>query len=287
MFFEKTEGELKETLRNIGINEGDILYVSSDIKTFLYNLAMQYKVRSKEKRDEALDGLIRIFQETVTEKGTLLFPVFSWAWCHGQGFDYKMTKGEVGSLSNWVLENRSDFIRTRHPIYSFMVWGKDAEYLKAMDNQDAWSHSSPFYYLHVNDKAKQLLFNIEAYDGLTFGHYIEQEVAVPYRHPKYFFGEYTDERGIKETRMYSMYVRDMGFEAGCAIRNSWLIEKGVAKQSEWNGSTLTAVELMKSYQVILDDMLNNNGENTLTFADGKLDLNKSRTIPYEVKGIEV
>lgn len=54
MFFEKTEGELKDTLRNIGINEGDILYVSSDIKTFLYNLAMQYKVRSKEKRDEAL-----------------------------------------------------------------------------------------------------------------------------------------------------------------------------------------------------------------------------------------
>lgn len=286
MFFEKTEGEIMRSLRNIGVNEGDILYISSDIKTFLFNLAVQHNVKSNHERNEALDGLIRIFQETVSEKGTLLFPVFSWDWCRGNGFNYKTTKGEVGTLSNWVLENRTDFVRTRHPIYSFMVWGKDAEYLRTLDNQDAWSRFSPFHYLQIHDNAKQLLFNIEAYQGLTFSHYIEQEVSVPYRHPKYFFGEYTDETGMKETRMYSMYVRDMDVVSGCGIHNRWLIQRGAAKQTEWNGNILTVVDLMKSYPIIRDDMLNNDGKNTLTFTDSRLDWTKSRTIPYEVSGIK-
>jgi len=33
-------------------------------------------------------------------------------------------------------------------------------------------------------------------------------------------------------------------------------------------------------------MLNNEGKNTLTFVDGKLDWTKAQTIPYEVKGIK-
>lgn len=208
MCLEKSGKSLKDTLCQLGVREGDILYISSDIKTFLFNLAIKKSITKKFGRDKALGEFVDLFQEVISEKGTLMFPVFSWEWCRGKRFDYKRTKGEVGTLSNWVLENRLDFVRTKHPIYSFLVWGKDAEYLKQMDNQDAWSHASPFYYLQTQG-AKQLLFNIEAYQGFTFGHYLEQEVAVPYRHPKYFFGEYIDENGVKETRMYSMYVRDM------------------------------------------------------------------------------
>lgn len=286
MSFEKTDEQFIKILRDVGIVEGDILYVSSDIKTFLFNLATEKNIKTKADRDKALDEMINVFQEVVTEKGTLLFPVFSWAWCRGNGFDYKHTKGEVGTLSNWVLENRDDFVRTRHPMYSFMVWGKDAEHLRTLDNQDAWSHSSPFHYLQTS-KAKQLLFNIEAYQGLTFGHYIEQEVAVPYRHPKYFFGEYIDENRSKETRMYSMHVRDMEIDSACGICNSWLIKKGVAKKSEWNGNILTLVDLSKSYPVIRDDIINNNGKNTLTFANGALNWDNKKTIAYEVKGITI
>ncbi len=286
MLCEKTGGELIQALREVGIAGGDILYVSSDVKTFLFNLATEHNVKTRADRNKALDGLINIFQQAVTEKGTLLFPVFSWDWCRGNGFDYKKTKGEVGTLSNWVLENRSDFVRTRHPMYSFMVWGKDAGYLKSLDNQDAWSRSSPFYYLQAS-RAKQLLFNIEAYQGLTFGHYIEQEVSVPYRHPKYFFGEYTDENGIRETRMYSMYVRDLKVESGCGICNRWLMEKGVAKAVEWNGNLLTVVDLAESYPVIRDDMVNNEGKNTLTFSGGGLNWDNAPAVPYEVKGIEL
>lgn len=286
MLFEADSGSLVKALNSLGVGDGTVLYVASDIKTFLFQIAMEYGVRTKAQRNEALHGFIDEFQKTVGPQGTLLFPVFSWDWCRGSGFDIRNTKGEVGTLANWVLENRTDFRRTRHPMYSFMVWGKDAALLEAMDNQDAWSHKSPFYYLQTHH-AKQLLFNIEAHQGLTFAHYIEQEVAVPYRHPKYFFGNYTDGEGITEKRMYSMYVRDMGFESECSIRNDWLISHGVAVRTEWEKNQLVVVDLEKSYPIICDDMTHHNGENTLYFAGEHLDWKKKQTLAYEVKGIEI
>lgn len=286
MFLEKIGVDLKHVLLELGITKGDILYVSSDIKTLLFQLMLMQNVKNKPDRNDALHEFINIFEDIVTDCGTLLFPVFSWSWCRGNGFDYHRTKGEVGTLSNWVMENRTEFVRTRHPIYSFMVWGKDAVYLKAMDNQDAWSHASPFYYLQTNH-AKQLLFNIEAYQGLTFAHYLEQEVAVPYRHSKYFFGEYTDENGMIETRMYSMYVRDTEVDVACGIHNDWLIENRVAQKTNWIGNVITVVDLQKSYLLLRDDMVNNNGKNTLIFTAGSLNWNDKRNVPYEVDGIEL
>ena len=284
MGFEKRKGSLKKILIDLGITKGDILYVSSDVKTLLYHMATEYGVTKKEERDSALNDLIDTFQDVVGTEGTLLFPVFSWDWCRGKGFNIKSTKGEVGALQNWVLDNRDDFKRTRYPMYSFMVWGKDRDYLTSMDNQDAWGHASPFYYLQTHG-AKQLLFDIESYQGLTFGHYVEQEVAVPYRHPKYFFGNYTDENGITEKRMYSMYVRDLNVESGVGIHNDWLIENHVAKRATWEGNALTVVDLRKAYPIIREDMLSNQGKNTLTFAVGTLDWNAKQTVPYEIKGI--
>lgn len=282
MFFEKFDVDFKQALLELGIAKGDILYVSSDITRLVYKLIVKQNVKNKSDRDAALHEFINIFEDVITDCGTLLFPVFSWAWCRGNGFDYHHTKGEVGSLSNWVMENRTEFVRTRHPIYSFMVWGKDAEYLKAMNNQDAWSHASPFYYLHTNH-AKQMLFDIDAVQGFTYGHYVEQEIAVPYRHPKYFFGEYTDENGIKETRMYSMYVRDLALDFTSVIHNDWLIENKVAQQVNWEGNVITVVDLYKTYPLFRDDLVHNNGKNTFICDAG----NYKRTVPYEVKGIEL
>ncbi len=280
--FEEVKGSLKVALNKLQIKEGDILYISSDIKTLLFNLVEKYNIKTQNERNKVLNSFIDELQNIVGKEGTLLFPVFSWAWCKEKIFDIKNTKGEVGSLSNWILFNRKDFIRTRHPIYSFMVWGGGSEHLKNMDNQDAWSHSSPFYYLQTHN-AKQLLFNIEAYQGLTFSHYVEQEVKVPYRHPKYFFGKYIDENGNSEYRMYSMYVRDTDeFKVKCNIHNNWLIENKVALRVKWENNLLTVVDLQKSYFIIRKDILENNGENTLLFENYNLDWNKKSTVPFEI-----
>lgn len=280
-FFE----EFMETLRQLGIGRGDILYVSSDLKKLFYLLASEHDILLSEERSRILHGMVRCIQQMVGEEGTILFPVFSWSFCRGDGFDYRRTKGEVGAFSNWVMQNRKDFVRTRHPMYSFMVWGKDAGYLKTLDNQDAWGVSSPFQYLYEN-KAKQMMFNIEAYKGLTFGHYVEQFIKVPYRHPKYFFGTYVDEKGNEEIRMYSMYVRQSGVEVSSSVRNEFLIQHGAARQKEWKGNKITSVDISLCFPLLKDDMVNNYGRNTLAFGDYKMDWGKINTT-YEIGRIPV
>lgn len=277
---------LKDTLMGLGVKRGDILYIASDITSFMFILSTEYGIRGRQNINMALNCFVDVFQEVIGEEGTILFPVFSWDWCRDGRFDILHTKGEVGSLSNWVLENRKDFVRTGHPIYSFMVWGKDSDYLLKLNNQDAWSHTSPFYYMQTNH-AKQLFFNIEAHQGMTFVHYIEQECDVWYRHPKYFFGEYIAADGVKETRMYSMYVRDVDVEQECTIQNQFLIDKGVAHQACWLDNVLTVVKLDESYDIIRRDIEENKGKNTLKFKDGDIDWSKERTIPYEIKGIKL
>lgn len=256
--------QFTDTLIQLGIGRGDIVYVSSDLKRLLFLLAAEYGITAADRRNEVLNRLVQCIQQVTGKEGTILFPVFSWSFCRKEGFDYVHTKGETGTFSNWVMLNRKDFVRTRHPMYSFMVWGKDAELLKAMDNQDAWGICSPFQYLHENH-AKQVLFDIEAYQGLTFGHYVEQAVKVPYRYSKYFSGRYVDEKGRAEVRVYSMYVRKAGVDVSCGVRNEFLIRYGAAVQKEWQKSVITVADLAACFPLLWDDMVNQNGRNTLVF----------------------
>ncbi|MBR5953187.1 MAG: AAC(3) family N-acetyltransferase [Pseudobutyrivibrio sp.] len=275
--------DIKIKLNEIGVRAGDTVYVASDITGLLYLAKTECDVKIKQ-RDEFLNKFVNTLQEMVGPEGTLLFPAFSWDFCRGNGFDIRSTKGEVGALNNWILKNREDFIRTKHPMYSFLVWGKYAHRLAAMNNQDAWGDAGPFTFLRDNH-GKQLFFDIQAHQGITFGHYVEQCVDVPYRHPKYFFGSYTDKNGVTETRCYCMYVRDLNVMQEISITNEWLIENGVAAGTESHGLTLTYCDLAKAYPLLYNDMKNNNGANTLSFENYELDWSKEKTIPFELGGL--
>ena len=275
---------LKIKLKEIGIEDGDVLYVASDIKTLLFYGNEKGCFNDKITQDKFINSFIDSIISAIGSKGTVLFPAFSWEFCRGNGFNIHYTKSEVGSLSNWIIKNRNDFIRTRHPLYSFMVYGRFAKEFVEMDYQDAWGEASLFRYFHENN-SKQLLFNIESYQGLTFAHYVEQCINIPYRHPKYFFGKYVDEKGKEEIRCYSMYVRDINVDSLCGIHNEFLIDNGVAKQTNWNKNVLTVVELGKSFEIIKNDMICNNGKNTLIFNNYVLDWTSKRTIKYEIGGL--
>ncbi len=275
--------KFKSSLAYIGVQPGDMVYVASDITNLLFIAKQECGVKIKD-RDGFLDEFVNTLQEVVGEDGTLLFPVFSWDFCRGKGFDYYNTMGEVGALNNWILKNRKDFIRTKHPMYSFMVWGKNAHRLAAMTNQDAWGDAGPFTYLRDND-GKQLFFDIEAHQGITFGHYVEQCVDVPYRHPKYFFGDYTDKYGITEKRCYSMYVRDLDVIQEISVTNDYLIANKVASRTTFEGLDLTYCDLANTYTLLYNDMKNNKGANSLKFENYELDWNKAKTIPFELGGL--
>lgn len=257
--------ELKETMHSLGIGVGDKLYVASDVTLLLCSTYKQ-GMKTKEQMDEYLHKLVSAFQQVVGKSGTLLFPVFTWDFCRGKGFDVCRTLGEVGSLNNWILLNRQDFLRTRHPMYSFMVWGEDAPLLAALDNTDAWGQDSPFAYLHHHG-GKMLLFNVSLQRGFTFLHYVEESVKVPYRYMKSFCGKYKDGRGRDFERIYTMYVRDLDIVSEEYLPEEFLQSAGVMKSEQWGDIIIKNIGLHDAYDVVANNLYCHNGSYCYKFTD--------------------
>ncbi len=183
-----------------GIKKGDVVFVSSDLKQLFFQETMVH--------DTFPD--INLFIDTILEKigpeGTLLVPTYNWDFCKGITFDWKKTKGKTGSLGNACLK-RGDFKRTKHPIYSCVVCGKDQDYLCSLDYQSSFGDDSIFGYLDRNH-ARQIVIDVSLTDCFTYIHYIEEKVpGIEYRFKKDFTAGYIDAEGKLDTRTYSMLVR--------------------------------------------------------------------------------
>ena len=174
---------INKLFEKINIFKGDkVLFSSSILK-----LLIKYKNRNKKfVTNIIIDSLI----EKIGPKETLLFPRFNWAFCKGEDFDYNRTKSLSGSLGNLAIK-RKDFQRTKNPIYSFAVTGKDKEYICNLDHESCFGLNSPYGYL-IENHGKNLFIDIDNKEAFTFVHVAEEAMGVGYRYFKNFFGNYID-----------------------------------------------------------------------------------------------
>lgn len=259
--------ELCHTLSACGIQTGDVVYVASDITKLMYHVNKEYNIETKEDYDEYLNQFVNTLQNYIGSEGTLLFPVYTWDFCRGQPFSIKKSRGKVGALNNWVMENRSDFQRTQHPMYSFMVWGKDAKLLVGMENRDAWSEDSPFAYLEEKN-AKTLMIDLPPSRCFSFLHYVERKLGAPWRYTKEFFGLYTDALGNTTKRKYSMFVRDLDIEFEITETLDILLNQaGLLQKKKWADTTLYCVACKEAVPVLSDDLKNHDAKMCCQFVE--------------------
>ena len=267
-----------EVCRELGVKEGDVLYVSSDITMLMYRVGKTCQMKTRAEKSVFLNRFVDTLRQLVGESGTIMIPMFTWSFCRGIPFDVKKTPGEVGALGNWILENRADFRRTKHPLYSFLVSGKDTDLLCEMDNEIAWGADSPFAYLH-HQHGKNLLINVSLERCFTFTHYVEQCIKVPYRYLKEFAGTYMDENGVESRRVYKMFVRDLDIDSKQITPDDCLDKAGVARTLEYDHNSLKLVDLEKAYPVVVDNYLHHNGSDWYDFGDYRIDWEGGQTHP--------
>jgi aminoglycoside 3-N-acetyltransferase len=191
----------------IGIEKGDVILLTSDI-TDLFLTCQEH--------GEHFDPNILLdkFQEAIGTEGTFLVPTYNWGFCQGKTFDYRKTPSKTGALGNAALR-RKDFLRTKHPIYSFAVWGKDADDLYAMENVDSFGADSPFAYLEKADAKNVFIGSASMRNSFTYIHYVEQQLRASYRFSKMFRSHYVDQDGKDTEREYGMYVRNLDLDVVC------------------------------------------------------------------------
>ena len=251
--------ELKNYARQLDINQGDVIFISSDTRKIMWD-AMSH---GKEiNLDELIDGFI----EAVGEEGTVLFPTYNWDFCKGKAFEYHKTPCRTGTLGTLAL-GRPEFKRTSHPIYSFAVWGKHAPELLAMENKDSFGGDSPFAFFHKHN-IKNYIIDVSLQHSFTFVHYVEEQSGVvKHRFVKDFTADYIDEHGYGGLRTYSMFVRDLDLDVKTTIDP---IEKdftrvGAEKEFTVNNSVIKRIYLGDSYPVLLDDIVGNRSRKLCTY----------------------
>jgi hypothetical protein len=106
-------------------------------------------------------------------------------------------------------------------------------------------------------------------------------VKVPYRYPKYFICNYTDENGVTEERTYSMWVRRLEVKLTSTQDNPFFEEKNCGKSTDFRGWKINVIDLKGAYEALKDDLLNNGGKNVYRFEDYEIDWN-AKPNDYEV-----
>lgn len=244
--------KISDIPKQLGIKKGDKIFVSSAVKELL-------KICRDNGETPDLNELIDAFIDAVGTEGTLIFPTYNWSFCGGVTFDYNNTLSQVGALSQTAL-NRKDFKRTKHPIYSFAVWGEDQELLCNMENKSAFSADSPFSYFRDNN-VKNIIINVKFASSFTFVHYVEEQLQefVPHRYMKNFRADYIDEMGTCSSRVYQMLVRSYWYDVTeeVDLYEEEFIEKGAQKNIYINGLKYAIIDFSKAYPIIANDIIQN------------------------------
>ena len=251
--------KLKEIFVEIGLQKGDSILLTSEVLG-LWNL---FREANNEFNPESI---ITCLQEIISEEGTILIPTFNWNICSNKYYDYNKTKSKTGMLGNVALK-MPGFKRTYHPIYSFAVWGKERDIFLSMDNKDSFGIGSPFDYFYKNNY-KNIFIDIGFADSFTFIHYVEQCHNVDYRFVKEFNGEYVDENGNTKECTCSMFVRHLDIDLKFTDHVDEFLEKTIIDKEEVvDGIIFRSVNFKKAFEVIAEDIINNNARNIVSYSN--------------------
>lgn len=264
----------KEVLISLGINIGDVIFMASDVTKTLQFWCKESNVDS---HCEVMNALIDACKEVVGKDGTVMFPAYTWRFCKGKTFNRNKSLSQVGALNNWIIKRRSDFKRTWHPLYSFMVYGKYAKDLLEMRNYSSFGMDSPFAFMHKKN-AKMIILDVDLNNCYTFAHYVEQCVKIPYRYHKNFTAGYIDLDDNITTEKCSMYVRDLDIISESNMNKETYKNAGILHDIIWEDNMqIMVMDMQKSYDFISNDIMNNMGKNIVKFNNYSFKYGDSQT----------
>ena len=183
-----------------------------------------------------------IFQELkkiIGKNGNLIVPAFSYSWGDDKRnkiFKIKKTRPETGIFPNYLL-NKSGVIRTKDPMFSFLIFGKDKNKLKNIGNSSFGKKS--LYEKINNNKTYLVSFGLNKFDP-TFVHYVEEYFdgnfeKINYRFLKKFSGFF--ERKSSKKKHFFCFARNLKLNKFFDEKNikSKLMKKKQLKKIIFNG----------------------------------------------------
>jgi aminoglycoside 3-N-acetyltransferase len=242
--------------RTLGIKAGDVVLLTSDI--------LRLAIKARKTEGEFSPGnFIDSFLEALGSEGTLLLPAYNFDLEPGDRYDILKTVPMTGSLAVSAM-HRDDFVRTAHPLHSFLVAGKDASLLAGMNNISSFGPDSPFAWMHEKN-ALMVFAGTTPADAMTFVHFVEEHAQVGYRNYRDIPLHYTDREGRASERTYRLYAKKAGYTM-MLHRLPGILEDEILRKEMINGIPFSCVRCRDVYEAVGRDIRENKAASIAGFS---------------------
>ncbi len=184
----------------IGVKKSDNIYLGLDLMKLSLNLGL------KNFTNEIISEIIlKEFLKKIGKNGSLVIPVFNFDCIKDKYFDRKYSKGQSGALGNFLLKKYYKN-RSKHPMYSFLFFGKNKSKYINKDYLHATGEDSNFNIFFKNNY-KMVTLGHHYNTSFTMVHFLEKISNVNYRFDKKFYVNYVDANKKKVKKYFYFFAR--------------------------------------------------------------------------------
>jgi aminoglycoside 3-N-acetyltransferase len=232
-----------KALRNLKIEQGDIIFVHSDISNF-------GKLATND-RTYLLESIILALKEIVGKEGTIIMPTFTYSFDKEEPFDILNSKSSVGTLTEFFRKQKN-VIRTNHPSHSAAIFGNDKEFFLDI-GKDTFGDDSIFGKV-LSKQGKFVFLGTPLSKSCTFIHSIEQKHGVPYRYLRNYSCKFREGEKIYESTITFYYKFSYFFTDMLNLEQNLIANKLLDKVKLGDGevSCINSEILMKKGLSLLD-----------------------------------
>lgn len=246
-----------ELIEHCYVNEGDSLLIASDMT----RLAM---VTSRHERTFNINLFIDSICKKLGPDGSLIIPAYNHELRNGDSFDPKTTRPVTGALALSAFE-RDDVIRTKHPLHSFLVWGKLATFFKKLENKSSFGPDSPFAFFEKHG-VKMLMLSTSISKAFTYAHYIEEKEKVRYRKYRELNIQYAAADNNTANKVFSIYAKKRGWDLDFKPLEKKFIDAGILRRFSLNGLKMQWIEISKTIPLLEEDIRENKAHSLACFS---------------------
>ena len=161
--------------------------------------------------------------------------------------------------------SRKDYVRTKNPVYSFAIFGKNKQYFESIELTSALGKDSVFSRL-IELNGKIAVLGLPDKSCMTFYHHIEEMHAVSYRVRKKFTAPYKDWDGSVKMQTINLFVRDLSKGVSTLLDPvaDLMWKEGLYFGEKFDqGLGLRTISANKMYRFVSDLILINNAKGFL------------------------